>query len=249
MRFPFTPSAAARRAAQSKGSRSRLGDRGVLSLSKDGLRPSLSVNVIGFLLVACTKDPAAGFIQTKQEARNYDCRRYSQAEAHDRFPGVVPEPPPRLSNHGVRDALVCNRRLIDWGDRDGRDEAILSTLRTDVDELVRLAASAAPEQTTWYVDSFYPQPQVAQKIAIAARVSLVERGHAVSDQVPLLAAGDIAVLARTGPANAYRIACKRYFTESVLQHGEAFLGLMIVDGRESMLHAGVCLDGEWRWLQ
>lgn len=201
-----------------------------------------------FLLFACTKDPSAGFIQTKEQARNYDCQRLSQTEAHERFPGVVPEPAPRGSFGGF-DALVCNRRLVEWGERDGRDEVVLSSLRGTVDELVRLATAAAPEGTRWYVDAFYPDPRVSQKISTAARVSLYERGQAVSDQVPLLAAGDIAVLARMPPSTSYAIACSRYFAEDVLGRGEGFLGLMIVDARESQLHAGVCLNGAWRWLQ
>ncbi|MBK7861833.1 MAG: hypothetical protein IPJ65_25095 [Archangiaceae bacterium] len=200
-----------------------------------------------WLFAACTKDPSAGFVQTKAEARNYDCQRLSQAEAHERYPGVVPEVPPR-GTYGSTDALICSRRVLDWGDREGRDEAILNSLGEQVSELTRLATSTAPEHTTWYVDSFYPQPQVAQKIAIAARVGLVERGQKVSDRVPLLGGGDIAVLARLPPGQAYDLACRRYFAESVLARGEAFLALMIVDARESQLHAGVCLDGAWRWL-
>lgn len=200
-------------------------------------------------LVACNKDPAAGFVQTKEQARNYDCHRYSQEEAHERFPGTVPEPPPRGGNFGVKDALICRRRLVDWGERDGRDEVILTSLRSTVDEIVRLAGTAAPPKARWYVDAFYPSPAVAQKLSVAARVSLAERGQQVSDQVPLLAAGDISVLARLPPSKAYGVACKRYLEEQVLARGEVFLGIMTLDSRESQLHAGVCIDGEWRWLQ
>ena len=199
-------------------------------------------------LCACTKDPSAGFVQTKAQARNYDCQRMSQDEAHERYPGVVPELPPRGA-YGVTDALICNRRLVDWGEREGRDEVVLTALEPTVEEIVRLAGAAAPEGTTWYVDAFYPAPQVAQKISTAARVGLVERGQRVSDRVPVLAAGDIAVLARMSPWRAYRVACGRYFSEQVLGRGEAFLGIMILDARESQLHAGLCVEGEWRWLQ
>ena len=241
-----TLSGGARRAPESKGARSRLGAR-----FDSALRAPLSVNgavLSALLFLSCTKDPSAGFFQTKEQARNYDCQRFSQAEAHERFPGVVPEPPPRGA-YGVTDALMCNRRLVEWGERDGRDEAVLTSLRGSVDELVRLASAAAPLSTTWYVDAFYPDPRVAQKISIAAKVSLYERGQQVSDQVPVLAAGDIAVLARLPPKSSYTIACSRYFAEGVLQPGETFLGLMIVDARESQLHAGVCSGGAWRWLQ
>ncbi|MBL8957390.1 MAG: hypothetical protein JNK82_41840 [Myxococcaceae bacterium] len=200
-------------------------------------------------LTACNKDPAAGFLQTKEQARNYDCTRFSQEEAHERHPGLVPEPPARGGNFGVKDALICRRRLVEWGERNGRDEVILTELKGSVDDIVRLAHSTAPEKTTWYVDAFYPSPQVSQKISVAARVRLAERGQSVSDHVPVLAAGDIAVLARMPPWKSYGIACRRYFDERVLGAGEAFLGIMILDDRESQLHAGVCLSGEWRWLQ
>ncbi len=210
------------------------------------MKRRLSALLVG--LAACSKDPAAGFIQTKAQARNYDCQRYSQEEAHERYPGLVPEPPARGGNFGLKDALLCRRRLVEWGDRDGRDEVILTELKASVDDIVRLAGSTAPEKTTWYVDSFYPSPQVAQKISIAARVTLAERGARVSDAVPVLAAGDIAVLARMAPWKSYGVACRRYFQEKVLVPGESFLGIMILDERESQLHAGVCVEGEWRWL-
>jgi len=205
-----------------------------------------------FIALACggciTKDPSAGFTQTKAQARNYDCHRMSQEEAHERYPGLVPEPPARGGNFGVKDALLCRRRLIEWGERGARDEVILTELGASVGDIVRLAGASAPEQTTWYVDAFYPSPLVAQKISIAARVSLAERGQKVSDRVPVLAAGDIAVLARMPPWKSYGVACRRYFSEKVLTAGEAFLGIMILDEREEQLHAGVCVDGEWRWL-
>lgn len=215
-----------------------------------GCAPASAPGLLGLLLLAaCTKDPSAGFTQTKEQARNYDCQRFSQEEAHERLPGLVPEPPARGGNFGVKDALLCRRRLVEWGERNGRDEVILTELRTSVDDIVRLAGAAAPEKTTWYVDSFYPSPLVAQKLSIAARVGLAERGQQVSDRVPVLAAGDIAVLARMPPWRSYGVACRRYFSEKVLSAGEALLGIMILDERESQLHAGVCLDGDWRWLQ
>src|SRR6185295_18442124 len=104
--------------------------------------------------------------------------------------------------YGLTDALICHRRLVDWGERDGRDEVVLTELTASVEELVRLARSAARPGITWYVDTFYPSPQVAQKISTATRVQLFERGQKVSDQVPVLAAGDIAVLARMPLQNA-----------------------------------------------
>ena len=43
-------------------------------------------------------DPAPGMFQTRSEARNLECERISHAEAHDLYPGRVPEPPPRAFN-------------------------------------------------------------------------------------------------------------------------------------------------------
>jgi hypothetical protein len=203
---------------------------------------------LALLLIACTpKDPSAGFFQTKEEARNYDCARMSLLEAHDRFPGVVPEPAPRGS-YAAFDALVCNRRFVEWGEREPRDEVILTELGGSVSELTRLATSAAPPNARWYVDAFYPSPEVSRKIAVATRISLLEHGQQVSDRVPVLAAGDIAVLARMPSNRAYSVACGRYFKEQVLHSGEIFLGVMIIDAREEQLHAGMCVEGEWRWL-
>ena len=200
------------------------------------------------VLSGCAFDPAPGIFQTKAAARNLECNRLSQAMAHEQFPGVVPDLPPRGSYSNI-DALVCTTKMTEPGDRPARDDAILTTLRTSVGEITRLASARAPETTTWHVDAFYPQLAVAQKISVAARTDLAERGHTVSDRVPVLAAGDIAVLARLSAAKAYPLACKRYFTEKVLVEPDAFLGLMIIDARETELHAGICLRGVWTWLK
>ena len=99
------------------------------------------------------------------------------------------------------------------------------------------------------MDTFYPDPRVASKISVAARTHLAESGRKVSDRVPLLAAGDLSVLAEMDLQKAYPLACQRYFAEHSLKETDAFIGLMLVDSRETQLHAGVCVRGEWRWLQ
>ncbi|MGQ0505940.1 MAG: hypothetical protein ACT4TC_11560, partial [Myxococcaceae bacterium] len=101
----------------------------------------------------------------------------------------------------------------------------------------------------WHVDAFYPQTAVASKIAVAARTALVEHGQRVSDRVPVLAPGDIAVLSRLSPKEVYPLACKRFFAEGALEDGDAFLAVMIIDPRETQLHAGVCRFGQWKWLR
>ena len=51
------------------------------------------------------------------------------------------------------------------------------------------------------------------------------------------------------PRDAYPLACARYFAEHVLGEKDLFLGLMLVDTRETQLHAGLCDRGQWRWLR
>ena len=200
------------------------------------------------LLPACAYDPSPGITQSKAAARNLECVRLSQAQAHQLYPGTVPEVPPR-GTYANTDALTCTTRIMNGGERPARDEAILTSLRVMVGEITQLASALAPDQATWHVDAFYPRAEVAQKISVAARTNLAERGYRVSDRVPVLAAGDIAVLSRLPADRAYPLACARYFKQNALTGSDAFLGLMIIDERETDLHAGLCLQGKWKWLR
>ena len=193
-------------------------------------------------------DPSPGFFHSRAEARTLECVRMSQAEVHEREPARVPEVPPRGAGTPV-DVLVCKRRYLAPGERPARDEAILSSLRSEVSAIVQAASAAGEPSTVWHVDAFYPVPLVAQKIAVAARTELAERGLKVSDRVPVLAAGDLSVLGRLEPREQYPLACARAFAEGALVAPEAFLAVMIVDAREAQLHAGVCREGQWRWLR
>ncbi|MGQ0507687.1 MAG: hypothetical protein ACT4TC_20485, partial [Myxococcaceae bacterium] len=85
-------------------------------------------------------DPIPGPFQnqSKAEARSLDCERLSHAEAHQRFPGEVPDLPARRLV-GTADALACRQRIMREGERAARDEAILSTLSTTVAELTQAA--------------------------------------------------------------------------------------------------------------
>ena len=168
--------------------------------------------------------------------------------SHELYPADVPEVPGK-SLPGDTDAMICATRFVRWNLRPARDEFILSTLRKSVGEIVGAANALTPEPLTWHVDAFYPNAAVASKISVATRMDLVERGLKVSDRVPVLAAGDIAVLASLEPKQAYPLACQRYFKSGVLTAQDAFLGVMIVDGREAQLHAGLCTHGVWKWLQ
>ena len=200
-------------------------------------------------LAACAYDPSPGLSHTRQEARNFECHRLTQIEGHERYPGDIPSVPPRQLAAAITEALVCEPRFIPLQDRAPRDEAILSTLRRDVGALTQLASTLNPGPFIWHVDAFYPEQAIASKISIAAKTELFERGRSVSDRVPTLAAGDISVLSRLPPNQAYATACKRYFSEHVLGEHDVFLGLMVIDPRETQLHAGVCQAGVWRWVQ
>ncbi len=204
---------------------------------------------MALVLSGCAYDPSPGLSHTRREARNFECQRLGQEEAHDRYPGDIPPVPPRQMAQAMTEALVCEPRFISIDDRAPRDEAILSTLRRDVGALTELASTLTPGALVWHVDAFYPEQAVASKISIAAKTELFERGRAVSDRVPTLAAGDISVLSRLPPNQAYATACTRYFAEHVLGEHDVFLGLMVVDPRETQLHAGVCQAGKWRWVQ
>jgi hypothetical protein len=198
---------------------------------------------------ACANDPASVFAR-RSDARNLDCVRLSQEEAARQHPGQVPEAPARGANLSLTDVLVCQRQMLEPGERPARDEAILSSLTRDVGELVNSASVLEPApNATWHVDAFYPDARVASKIAVAARTQLAEKGRAVSDRVPLLAAGDLAVMGKRPFHESFPLACARYFAEGSLHEPSVFLALMIIDPREAELHAGVCARGAWRWLR
>ncbi|MBI5547939.1 MAG: hypothetical protein HY901_28995 [Deltaproteobacteria bacterium] len=200
-------------------------------------------------MTGCVLDPAPGIWQSRTEARNLECTRLSQARAHELYPTEVPEPAPR-GHFDKTDALACQGRFLRLDERAARDEALLSSLRESVAEIVEEASNPPGfEEVVWHVDAFYPEPRVAGKIAVAARTELAERGRRVSDRVPLLAAGDIVVLGRLPAKEAYPLACARYSTLGALRQREALLGLMLIDARETELHAGLCLEGKWRWLR
>lgn len=212
------------------------------------LRSSVLLAVAVGVAGCFASDPAPGIWRSKEESRNLECVRVNQRQAHDRYPGDVPEVPGRRTT-GTTDALICSTRFVRQTFRPARDEVILSTLRQSVGEIVSAANALAPAPTVWHVDAFYPDAAVASKISVAARMDLAERGRKVSDRVPVLAAGDIAVLAHLEAREAYPLACLRYFRSGVLHEHDAFLGLMIIDDREAQLHAGLCQRGEWKWLQ
>lgn len=200
------------------------------------------------LFAPLTDDPAPGIFSTKAEARNLDCERLSEIDAHRRFPGTVSEPAPR-GTYIETDAMACRARIMEDGDRPPRDEAILQDLSVSAAEIVEAALVASDRNATWLVEAFYPDLSVGTKIAFATKTALAERGRRVSDRAPLLAAGDLLVLGRMTPLEAYPIACARYAALGSLVDGEVLLAPILTDLRATILHAGVCSDGTWRWLR
>ena len=201
------------------------------------------------MLAGGSWDPMPGVFTSKEDARNLDCTLMSEAAAHELYPGIIPEPEARTLAGTQENAMICRRRFMRIGERPAQDEAILETLRRSTADIVQAATAQMGTAKIWHVDAFYPQTEVATKIAVATRTELAERGQKVSNRVPLLTGGDIAVLSHMEPAKAYPAACARYFAEGVLGEHDAFLAVMIVDPEETQLHAGLCTDGAWRWFR
>ena len=84
---------------------------------------------------------------------------------------------------------------------------------------------------------------------LAVKNALMGAGVAVSDRTPLLAAGDVDVLTRLPPLEAYPAACARYAAGGSLRPTDVLLGVMQLDPRETTVHAGACVDGSWLWLR
>lgn len=198
------------------------------------------------------RDPANLAWTSPEKLRQLECERLSQAEAHARNPGAVPAPNARSSVIMEVDALSCRYRVMPPGAREVRDEAILSRLAAEVEELTALATSRVDESTRWVVDAYYPSPSMVRKIANATRVALVERGRQVDDAPPRFSAGDVEVLRTLPMREAIPVACRRLHQEGGLAaEGEdvAFLALALLHPSETQLHAGICRQGAFQWLR
>ena len=210
------------------------------------------VILFGLLLVPVLtpKNPAPGLKGTKTEARNLECEQITITEGARTHPGQISPERPR-GDYVNRSVLHCRERLMDPGVRDVRDEAILGRLDETASEMavVALATGANPAQETWQVEVFYPSVQVSTKLSFATKNALVARGARVSDRTPTLAAGDIEVITRMQPADAYRTACRRYFELGSLREGDTLLAVVSLDERETIVHAGLCSAGQWTWLR
>jgi len=212
------------------------------------MTPSFLV-ATGWLAFLFPAGPVPGLTRSVRWIRQHDCERMSKLEAYRLHPGRVA--PPEAEEDGQVEVVVCRERLMRDGLRSPGDEAVLRRLDDLADELV--AASEPYHQPlrerTWLVEVFYPDPTVAGKLSFAVKDDLLQAGLQVSDRVPLLSAEDVIVLTHMHPDQAYPAACQRYHQSGGLGPGEALLAVIQRDRRETVLHAGICVDGGWAWLK
>ncbi len=202
------------------------------------------------LMATVKPDPAPGLFRTKTASAELDCEQLTVARANQERPGQIGEARPR-GDYVDRRVVVCSERLISHGVRPVRDEAILSTLDARADEVASAAAALGPDlqSRTWLVETYYPSVQVASKVSFAAKNSLMEHGLTVSDRTPILGFGDLDVITRMPAEQAYPAACKRYYATGSLGEQDALLAVVSRDPRETILHAGLCSRGQWKWLR
>ena len=99
------------------------------------------------------------------------------------------------------------------------------------------------------VEVFYPSPQVSDKLAFATKNALGAEGLQVSDRTPVLSGDDVNVILRLPPSEAYPVACRRYQQTGGVGEQDVLLALVTRDLRETNLHTGLCVDGQWTWLR
>ena len=196
------------------------------------------------------KNPAPGWNAGKSWGRNLECERLTAEAGSRAYPGLIAPPAPR-DRFVARTTLVCRERFIGLGLRTSLDDAVLTGLDATTITLSETATSLRPDLAgaTWLVEVFVPNPAVAVKVAFATKNALMNNGLTVSDRTPLLAAGDIGVITRMAPEEAYPTACLRYFATGSLGAEDALLAVVALDPRETVLHAGLCVGGEWSWVR
>lgn len=195
-------------------------------------------------------DPAPSFYRSKARSRRLDCDRLSLEEALRRYPDTLRPPGPN-GDFVERTVLACAERLMRPGLRDPQDEAVLGNLSGTAASLAARVDGLSRELLgrTWLVETYYPSVPVSTKISFATKDALVQRGLQVSDRRPVLSAGDVDVLVRLPPLQAYPAACARYVATGVLRPDDVLLAVVVLDPRETELHAGLCAEGQWKWLR
>jgi hypothetical protein len=201
-------------------------------------------------LLEDAQEPMDGWLPAAVELENLDCEPITVDGARQIAPGRIPEPSAR-GDFLERRAVICRERLMSPGIRRAGDDAMLSGLSGHAEEMAALVAALEPDERerTWLVETFHPDPAVGHKIGFAVKNALMGRSLKVSDRAPTLAAGDIQVIGSLEPAAAYPLACTRYAAAGSLGAGDGLLAIVLRDRSETILHAGICTDGRWRWMR
>lgn len=194
-------------------------------------------------MIETARDPIDGWLPAAGDVREMDCTPLSTAGADRIAPGQVPQP--ERGDQLARRAVVCRERLLRRGTRPPQDDAILMQLRETAAEFAALTTG----DRRWMVEVIHPRSAVAQKISFATKNALLDLGRRVTDRTPTLAAGDIEVIGRLSPDRAWPLACLRYRAVESMGPKDALLAVVLRDHRETTLHAGICADGQWRWLR
>jgi len=194
-------------------------------------------------------DPAPGLFTSISQSRRIVCSRASIEEAKKAHPGLLEDTHPR-GDFIEREAMLCAEPIVGSEQRNPRDGAILWGLTQTSEQLAsQLTEVAGAQQANWLVEVHYPSASVVSKISFAAKSAMLHNGLQVSDRLPILGVGDIEVLSTLPALKAYPLACRRYYSPGRLSEADAVLSLMVLDSRETALHAGACVKGRWTWLR
>jgi len=205
--------------------------------------------VFAFLPFLNLADPAPSLTRSRARARDLVCVRVDSTRGSIDRPGRIRPTAPR-GDDGTRTTLVCSQRVLRRGLRDPGDEAILAHLEERASDVALRVSSLDPalRGRTWLVEAFTGDARVADKLSFATQNALMAQGLAVSDRVPAVGPGDVEVLTRLPPRQAYPAACERYAATGSLREGDALVAVVRLDRRATSLEAGLCVDGAWRWL-
>lgn len=194
-------------------------------------------------------DPAPGLLTSIAESRRIVCSRASIEEAKKAHPGLLEDAHPR-GDFIEREAMLCAEPIVGSQQRNPRDAAILWGLTQTSEQMAsQLTEVTGAQEATWLVEVHYPSAAVVSKVSFAAKGALLHNGLQVSDRLPVLGVGDIEVLSSLPALQAYPLACRRYYSPGRLTQDDAVLSLMVLDSRETELHAGACVRGQWTWLR